>query len=53
MDNQKEMVLVEKVVMDELVSTINRMQKQLDDILQYVYDIGQMVGATAEKLGIA
>ena len=49
----KEFVLIEKDVLEKLIETVNELQERLDDIDHYTKLSADMIGAVAEKLGVA
>ncbi len=51
MDNKQEMVLVEKAVLEDLLTTVKELKKQLDDIQDAVDDCYYLIGPMAEKMG--
>ena len=51
MDNKQEMVLVEKAVLEDLLTTVKELKKQLDDVQDAVEDCYSLIGHMAEKMG--
>ena len=49
----KELVVIEKEVLDELIETVRSMKEQLDDVDHYVRLCVDLVGPIAEKLHVA
>ena len=49
----KEFVLIEKDVLEKLIETVNELQERLDDIDDNSRFCADMIGAIAEKLGVA
>ena len=53
MSNSKEMVTIEKEVLENLLATIQDLQEKVDNIDHYVQVCTDMIGAIAEKLHCA
>ena len=49
----KEFVLIEKEVLENLIKTVQDMKEQLNDIEQSVQANNELIGAVAEKFGVA
>ena len=47
------MVLVDKALLDELLTTVKSMQETIDNIQDYVHSGVAMIGSLAEKFGVA